>query len=111
LAEQEVPGTGDDMETTLAIVGQFGRYAAGALEARAKRARREAKRMVAVADPTDHGAAPESVIAKGCKGLSSLRAIRQDEDESRDPRNGADGHVTCSFTVLLLGTDEKANPS
>jgi len=57
---------------------------------------------VAVADLTDHGAAPKSVIAKGC--------IRQDEDESRDPRNGAYSHVTCLFAVLLLGTDEKANP-
>ena len=47
------------------------------MEARAKRDRREAKRMVVVAYLTDHGAAPESVIAKGCKGLSSLRAIQR----------------------------------
>lgn len=65
------------METTLAIVGPFGRYAASVIEMRAKRDRREAKRMVVVAYLTDHGAAPESVIAKGCKGLSSLRAIQR----------------------------------
>jgi hypothetical protein len=65
------------METTLAIVGPFGRYAAGAMEARAKRDQREAKRMVVMAYLTNHGAAPESIIAQECKGLSPLRAIQR----------------------------------
>jgi hypothetical protein len=33
--------------------------------------------MVVVAYLTNHGAAPESIIAQECKGLSSLRAIQR----------------------------------
>jgi len=73
------------METTLAIVGPFGRYAAGAMEARAKRDRREAKRMVVVAYLTDHGAAPGVGHRQGIRRPfvpEGDSAVRQDEHKA-----------------------------
>jgi hypothetical protein len=61
----------------LAVVGPIGKYTAGAMEAEAKEAeakedRRQAKRTAVVAYLTDHGEAPEAVIAKECEGLASM---------------------------------------
>jgi hypothetical protein len=85
------------VETTLAIVGPFGRYAAGAMEARAKRDRREAKRMVVVAYLTDPRRGARVDHRPGLQGPfvpEGDSAVRQDEDKSRDPCNGTYGHVT-----------------
>jgi hypothetical protein len=72
LAELEVPGTGEDPETTLAVAGPIGTYVAGAYEAQAQADRRQAKRAAVLGYLSDHRQAPESVIAKACEGLSSL---------------------------------------
>jgi AAA domain len=73
LAEQIVPGaTDDEPETTLAVVGTVGRYAAGAQEAEAKQDRQVAKRTAVLDYLAEHDQATESVIAKACEGLRSL---------------------------------------
>jgi RecA-family ATPase len=72
LAEQEIPASGDEVETTLAVVGAIGRYAAGAQEAEARKDRQAAKRTAVVDYLAEHDQAPESVIAKACEGLGSL---------------------------------------
>jgi hypothetical protein len=73
LAEQVVRGASDDEpETTLAVVGAIGTYAAGAQEAEAKRDRQAAKRTAVLEYLADHEQATESVIVKACEGLGSL---------------------------------------
>jgi len=72
LAELEIAGTDDEIETTLAVVGPIGKYTAGAMEAEAKEDRRQAKRTAVISYLTDYGAAPESVIAQECEGLASM---------------------------------------
>jgi RecA-family ATPase len=72
LAELEIGGTDGDPETTLAVVGPIAKYTAGAMEAEAKADRRQAKRTAVIVYLTDHGEAPEAVIAKECEGLASM---------------------------------------
>jgi hypothetical protein len=73
LAEQVVPGaTDNEPETTLAVVGPIGRYAAGAQETEAKQDRQAAKRTAVLDYLADHEQATESVIAKAWDGLASL---------------------------------------
>jgi RecA-family ATPase len=72
LAEIELPMTNGEDETTLAVVGPIGKYTAGAMEAEAKSDRRQAKRTAVIAYLTDHGEAPEAVIAKEREGLASM---------------------------------------
>jgi hypothetical protein len=72
LEEQEVPGTGEDPETTLVVVGTSSQYSAAAMEAQAKADRREARRAEVVAYLSEHEKASEAVIAKEVEGLGSL---------------------------------------
>jgi hypothetical protein len=72
LAELEIGSTDGEVETTLAMVGPIGKYTAGAMEAEAKEDRRQAKRTAVVEYLSDHGEAPEAVIAKECEGLASM---------------------------------------
>jgi hypothetical protein len=74
LAEQVVPGAteDDEPETTLAVVGAIGRYAAGAQEAEARQDKRAANRAAVLEYLAEHDQAAESVIAKACEGLNSL---------------------------------------
>ena len=93
LAEQEVEGGGDDPETTLAVVGPIGRYAAGAVEAETRADRREANRTAVLTYLTDHDQATESIIAKACEGLASLSGeYRKKFFDSM----AADGLIVCS---------------
>jgi hypothetical protein len=72
LAEHEVPGEGEDVETTLAVVGPVGRYAAAAQEAEQRAARRDARQQAVIEYLKDHGQASESQVAKHCEGFTSL---------------------------------------
>jgi len=72
LAELPVPGTGEDPETTLAVVGPLGSFGTGALEAQVRADRREAKRAAVLAYLSEHEQASESVMAKECEGIGSL---------------------------------------
>jgi hypothetical protein len=75
LAELEIGDVDGDPETTLAVVGSIGKYAAGAMEAEAKADRRNAKRTAVVEYLANNREASEAVMAKECDGLDSLSGI------------------------------------
>jgi len=93
LAELEVGGTDGEVETTLAVVGPIGKYAAGAMEAEVKEDRRQAKRTAVISYLTDYGETPESVIAQECEGLASMSGTFR---KRFFDAMAADGLIICS---------------
>jgi hypothetical protein len=72
LAEEVIAEDGEEVETTLAVVGPIGPYTAGAQEAEARRDRRETNRAGVIAYLAEHEQATEATTAKACEGLASL---------------------------------------